>query len=222
MRRRSVIGWLAGCSTVAAVCFCTSAAHADGGPKIRDSLWLPLGLNFGYSLNPDPVSNGFLVGPEASFVYLDHSTGWAGAYTDVLRDFGSDTTRLGVGAEAGMAIFGVDLGYERSFGDTNHHGIRGRFLLSFAAVHFYGGVGRVFADAGGFTYGEVGVLLKFPIMMWEKEGFDHGRYPRPDPAWSDPGYAPPGQQPQQPQQWQQPPAYAPTQQEPGYAQPPPR
>ncbi len=70
------------------------AARADGGPKIRDSVWLPVGMSFGYSINPDPAPNGFLVGPELSLVYLDESAYWFGAYTDVLRDFGSDMTRL--------------------------------------------------------------------------------------------------------------------------------
>ena len=42
------------------------------------------------------------------------------------------------------------------------HGVRGRLMFSLAAVHLYGGAGRI-ADS---TYGEVGVLIKIPLQIW--------------------------------------------------------
>ena len=80
--------------TCVAALFIATGARADAGPKIRDSLWLPVGLNVGYSVNPSPLDNGFLIGPELSFVYLSKQLYWAGVYGDTLRDFGSDATRV--------------------------------------------------------------------------------------------------------------------------------
>ncbi len=150
-----------------------TAAHADAGPKVRDSLWLPMGVNLGYSVNPDPLSNGFLLGTELSLVYIGKDFMWAGVYGDVLRDSGSKSTRMSVGAEAGAAIFGLDVGYVRQLSDPATDGFRARFLLSLAAVHLYGGVGHLFAEPEGQTYGEAGVLLKFPLMLVEAEPDDH-------------------------------------------------
>jgi hypothetical protein len=146
-----------------------AVARADAGPKVRDSLWFPMGLNFGYRVNPDPLANGFLLGPEVSLVYITRSLTWAGVYGDVLRDFGTDVTRMSVGAEAGVAILGLDVGYMRDLGDPSTEGFRARLLVSFAAVHLYGGVGQMFTEPDNSTYGEAGILLKFPIPLWEAE-----------------------------------------------------
>jgi hypothetical protein len=159
----------------------TSVASADAGPKFSDSLWLPLGLNLGYSLQPEPVPNGFVFGPEASFVYLDRSAYWLGAYADALHDFGPKNTRIGLGAEAGVAIFGLDAGYVRTVGDDPADGFRARLLISFAALHFYGGVGHTFGEPDRGTYGEIGALIKFPILLWEGGSNRHRpRYPAPE------------------------------------------
>jgi hypothetical protein len=145
----------------AAVSLLTGVAFADGGPKITDSLWMPVGVNLGWAAN-SPVPSGFLAGPEVSFVYLDQSGPWVGVYADALYDGGRDRTRLSVGAEAGYAILGLDVGYVSTALGDREHGVRGRLLLSFAAVHLYGGLGRL-ADS---TYGEVGVLIKIPLQIW--------------------------------------------------------
>ncbi len=184
-----------------------STALADAGPKIEDSLWFPLGINTGYAINPAPLSNGFLIGPEASFVYLDHSATWAGVYTDVLRDFGAETTRWSVGAEFGVAIFGLDVGYVRSYGDVDWGGLRGRLLLSLAAIHLYGGPGWILSGEETEAYGEIGLLLKFPINIWSAEprrrhypAVDREEYERPPqndeqlgeaPLVTEPGPEPP-------------------------------
>lgn len=158
----------------------TPAARADGGPKFSDSLWVPLGLNLGYSLNPEPAPNGFLAGPELSFVYLDRSLYWLGAYTDVLRDFGTDTTRVSAGVESGVAIFGLDLGYVAAYKDDWRHGARARLLVTLPVLHFYAGVGRVGGD-GAHTWGEVGALFKFPIPVWEDKTQRYRPQPYPEP-----------------------------------------
>lgn len=204
--KRSLRTWtLAACAWLA-LSLGAGAARADGGPKIRDSVWLPIGMNFGYSINPDPAPNGFLVGPELSLVYLDESAYWLGAYTDVLRDFGSDITRLSAGLEGGVAVFGLDLGYVSAFSDgARADGLRGRLLFSLAVVHLYGGVGHLFGEPESRTYGEVGLLLKAPIPLWEdttprrprylpEPGPEPPEYPAPAPAPLAPA-PPPGQSP---------------------------
>ncbi len=150
------------CSLSAAVSLLTGVAFADGGPKITDSLWMPVGVNLGWAVNPSPVSNGFLVGPEVSFVYLDQSGPWVGVYADALYDGGGDRTRISMGAEAGYAILGFDVGYVTTARGDREHGVRGRLMFSLAAVHLYGGAGRL-ADS---TYGEAGVLIKIPLQIW--------------------------------------------------------
>jgi len=191
--------WIAAALVIASTLSARSSL-ADAGPKVSDSLWLPMGMNFGYSLNPDPAPNGFLVGPEVSLVYIGRDLYWFGAYTDVLRDFGTDATRLSAGLEAGMAIFGFDVGYVSEFREGEQQsGVRGRLLFSFAAVHFYGGMGQVFGEPK-HSYGEIGVLLKVPIVLWEAPRRWHRpRYepePRPEPPeYPSPAPAPPGQPP---------------------------
>lgn len=151
----------AGLLAMAVTCW-SHAALADGGPKITDSLWMPVGMNFGWAVNPSPVPNGFLVGPEVSLVYLDQSGPWVGVYTDALYDGGSERARISAGGEVGYAIFGLDLGYVTTVRGEREHGFRARGMFSLAAVHLYGGAGRL-SDA---TYGELGVLLKVPIELW--------------------------------------------------------
>ncbi len=188
-----------------AVC-APSTALADAGPKIEDSFWFPLGINAGYAINPSHVPNGFLFGAEASLVYLDHSAKWAGVYTDLLRDFGSDTTRWSAGAEFGVSAYGLDVGYVRSFGDADWSGVRARFLLSLAVIHIYGGPGWILSGEQTESYGEIGLLLKFPINLWSAEPRrrhqpaveeDHERPPQNDeqlgdsPLVTEPGPEPP-------------------------------
>lgn len=174
------------------VCW-SNVALADGGPKITDSLWMPVGVNLGWAVNPSPVRNGFLIGPEVSLVYLDQKGWWAGAYTDALYDGGSERARISAGGEVGYAILGIDLGYVTTLRGEREQGFRARAMLSLAAVHLYGGAGRL-SDS---TYGELGVLLKFPIELWaepvRRPWMDR---PSPDPAPEAPlpaeGPVPPG------------------------------
>lgn len=168
----------AGLLALSVVCW-SSVALSDGGPKITDSLWMPVGLNLGYAVNPSPVPNGFLIGPEVSLVYLDQDVWWAGAYADALYDGGSERARISVGGEVGYAILGLDLGYVTTLRGEREQGFRARAMFSLAAVHLYGGAGRL-SDA---TYGELGVLLKFPIELWaEPVRRPWMERPSPDPS----------------------------------------
>ncbi|MCC6900985.1 MAG: hypothetical protein IT377_18550 [Polyangiaceae bacterium] len=185
----------AGCVAVLVMCW-SSAALADGGPKITDSLWMPVGMNFGWAVNPSPVPNGFLVGPEVSLVYLDQSGPWVGVYTDALYDGGSDRARISAGGEVGYAIFGLDLGYVTTVKGEREHGFRARGMLSLAAVHLYGGAGRL-SDT---TYGELGVLLKVPIELWAEP---------PRRPWMDRPAPEPPQGPETPPGPEAPPGSAP-------------
>lgn len=201
------------CAAAVVASLWSRAALADAGPKITDSLWLPIGVNLGWAVNPSPLPNGFLVGPEVSFVYLDQSGPWAGVYADALYDGGADRTRVSVGAEAGYAILGFDLGYVTTVRGAREHGLRGRLMFSLAAVHLYGGAGRL----AGTTYGEAGVLIKIPLPIWAE---------RPRRPW-DPGErpstyqpdVPPSETPERPIEQPIEPA-PPTPSEPEFAQPP--
>lgn len=197
---------------LAAALWLPAPALADAGPKIDDSLWLPMGLNLGYSLNPDPAPNGLLIGPEISFVYLDRTGYWGGVYTDLLHDTGPEQWRFSGGLEGGVAIFGMDVGYVGASGDEWQHGLRGRLLISLAAIHLYGGVGTLFQQPDAVAYGELGVLLKFPLQLWQTESRRPWmNRPPPDPP-------PPPPPPDQGAPYAPPPPYA---QPPSYAEPPP-
>jgi hypothetical protein len=126
---------------------------------------MPIGLNVGYSMNPDPRSNGLLLGPELSLVYFDHEAYWFGAYTEALRDFGADEWRVGGGLEGGFANFGLDVGYQGMLGRDTGHGLRGRLIFSMVFAQLYGGVGARLLEPEAPVYGELGVLLKFPFEL---------------------------------------------------------
>lgn len=140
-------------------------ARDANGPG--DSLWMPIGLNVGYSMNSAPRSNGLLLGPELSLVYFDQDAYWLGAYTEALRDFGAEEWRVGGGLEGGFASFGLDVGYQGILGRDGGHALRGRLIFSMLLVQLYGGVGARLLEPKAPVYGELGLLLKFPMLVGE-------------------------------------------------------
>ncbi len=140
-----------------------AAARDANGPG--DSLWMPIGLNVGYSMNPAPLSNGLLLGPELSLVYFDQDAYWLGAYTEALRDFGAEEWRVGGGLEGGFANFGLDVGYQGILGRDGGHALRSRLIFSMVLVQIYGGVGARLLEPKAPVYGELGLLLKFPFEL---------------------------------------------------------
>lgn len=93
---------------------------------------------------------------------------WAGGYADIVHDFGAEQTRISVGPELGLLIFGIDGGLlaavER---DATSLGLVGRITLSAAILHLYFRGGGTFGDHG-FGYIEAGLLWKAPFLLSAK------------------------------------------------------
>jgi hypothetical protein len=180
--------------TFAVIAAVPGAASADGGPDLSktDVLFLPIGLNLGGAVNQG-APNGFVLGGEVSAVYLYRTWAWTGAYVDVLRDFGAGATRFSIGPEGGWGPFGLDGGFlieER--GGQAHPGTALRLVLSASVLTLYGRWGHVFGDDER-NFAEIGVLIKFPIAIWEKKS-------QPEVPWQGPPPPPlvPPEQPARP------------------------
>lgn len=153
-------------------------ARADAGPKITSGWYLPFGFALGLSIHGPNVSNGFFLGGEVSYVYLDVERGfWIGGYVDSLYDFGAEVGRFSVGPEIGYGVFGVDFGYLAQFGDGYRHGTSVRVVLTMAIAAIYGRWGHVFGDVAEHDFGELGFLIKVPIPI----DVEPVRRPRPGP-----------------------------------------
>ncbi len=191
--RSAVLPKLFAASVVAAGALASrEAAAADPmGPKIEKGLFLPVGLNLGYSVNtPKGAANGFILGGETSLAFFKDLF-WTGAYADILRDFGEQETRTSVGLEAGYGPVGVDFGYLGAFRDETAHGVRVRGILTASAISVYGGYARTWTDAR--THAEFGVLLKVPLPIFiqeVKKKPDEVVPPPPPPPIDEPKPAP--------------------------------
>jgi hypothetical protein len=155
------------------------------GFKLEEGLFVPIGLNLGYSVNgdkgPAKAANGFLLGPEISLVKYDRLW-WTGAYADLLRDFGEGEWRSSAGLEAGYGPVGVDFGYVGAFRGDVSHGVRVRGIVTLPPLGIYGGYGRTWTD--GVSYGEIGVLFKIPLPIFTT--MEQGKGPPPAPMPIDP------------------------------------
>ncbi|MBW2261049.1 MAG: hypothetical protein JRG91_03670 [Deltaproteobacteria bacterium] len=139
-------------------------AGADAGPKISSGWYLPVGLTLGGSMHADRP-NGFVLGAEVSAAHVDVDSGfWYGAYLDALWDFGPDALRFSLGPEIGVGVVGLDGGYLAEIhGRTYKHGFQLRLLLTFSIVAVYGRWGHLFRHPREEDFGELGVLIKFPV-----------------------------------------------------------
>jgi hypothetical protein len=140
----------------------TRLACADAVPKVYPGLRLPVGFWTAVAIHDD-ATDGFVGAAEASLVYTDRDYNWTGGYVDIGRDFASDRTRLSVGPEFGSGFFGIDAGYAVELGGPSaRHGYVVRPLLSLGVIMLGGRLGHFFGDAEE-TFGEVGLLFKFPL-----------------------------------------------------------
>ena len=154
-----------------------SSAHAED-----DQLFVSFGFTGGVALHSE-LDNGGVIGGEASagIFGMDHNHGggsepailsmsgspyWFGAYADVVRDFGSKTTRFTIGPEVGRSYVGVDGGLlvDVGDGDATHYGASARVVATLSAVAIYARAGFVL-DSGApeSHFVELGVLLKVPL-----------------------------------------------------------
>lgn len=179
---------------IAALLLVAAPAAADVGPKITSGWFLPVGLTLGAGLHPEE-EHGVVLGGEVSAAYLSvrDLMWWAGAYADVLYDFGTEATRFSVGPEVGLSVFGLDVGYLGVVDDQDGYAsglqVRGVVTIGFMAV--YGRWGHVFGDVGEHDFGEVGLLIKAPIPL-DVEPYRPG--PPVEPYRPGPADAPPPQE----------------------------
>jgi hypothetical protein len=133
---------------------------------VPEGWFMPVGLNVGLSLH-DEFENSYLVGGEASLVYLENSRMmWGGGFVDGLWDDGSGTYRFCAGPEFGVMFGGVEVGYlvER-YAEEWFQGLRAGVVATVAFLSLYGRVGFLFGGADESTFGEAGLLVKFPLPL---------------------------------------------------------
>jgi hypothetical protein len=161
---------------VAMAALMVAAPHAARADDNTDDLWFVSGGgNVGYSIHD--TTSGLVLGGELSAGYLrflhDDDVGnwraldvgrplWIGVYTDVLRDFGSDTTRFSLGPELGYSLLGLDGGLIAQVGDDGRWGWTVRGSITFAVASVYVRRAELLDDLPDSTLWEVGVLLKIP------------------------------------------------------------
>lgn len=158
-------------------------ASGDAGPRIDNGLYVMPGPILAAAFHP-VQSNGMVFGAEVSVPYFRDGL-WAGAYGDVVRDFGASTTRFTFGPELGLGPLGVDGGYLFQIAEHGtRHGYALRGLLTLGIVGLYTRYGHLSGgdpgDESHFT--EVGVLIKafFPAATDERRRY-RGRPVEPPP-----------------------------------------
>jgi hypothetical protein len=166
MRSYTTACWrrVAASGLAAVLLLVTHIALGDAMPKVPPGFRLPIGIWTAVAIHDD-ATDGFMGALEASIVYTDRDYDWVGGYVDFGRDFASDRTRLSVGPEIGSGFFGIDAGYAAELGGPSvRHGYVIRPLLSLGVIILGGRLGHFFGDAEE-TFGEVGLLFKFPIEL---------------------------------------------------------
>jgi hypothetical protein len=155
---------LIACLGAAGSLFGARSAIADAMPKVHPGFRLPVGFWTAVAIHDD-ATDGFMGALEASIVHTGRDYDWVGVYADIGRDFAADRTRLTVGPEIGSGFFGIDAGYAMELGGPRtRHGYVIRPLLSLGVIMLGGRVGHFFGDDEE-TFGEVGLLFKFPIEL---------------------------------------------------------
>ena len=143
-----------------------AAAYGEDLDFVPEGWFVPVGLNVGLALH-DEYENSYLIGGEASLVYLENSRMmWGGGFVDGLWDDASGTYRFCAGPEFGVMFGGVELGYmvER-YAEEWYHGVRAGLVATVAFLSLYGRIGFLFGNPEEPTIGELGVLVKFPLPL---------------------------------------------------------
>ncbi len=169
---RAILALVVGCSLA------PRAARAGD----ENAVYLHTGVNLGVSIH-DEADDGLVFGGESSLVLLhlhqeddDHGDApgipvigtptWVGIYGDVLRDTGSDTTRLSVGPELGHELIGVDGGLLVQLGDERRWGFTVRPVLTLGIFAVYGRWDHFLGDEPRADVVETGMLIKLPLRLW--------------------------------------------------------
>ncbi|HEY5935732.1 MAG TPA: hypothetical protein VIU61_13885 [Kofleriaceae bacterium] len=142
-----------------------------------DGHLLPVGLSTSRVWH-ETASDSYTLGAEASVVWIEASTPkspdaiglnfWYGAYLDLVRNFGTDTTRMTVGPELGLNYVGVDGGFMVDVGDTIRTGFVIRPVLTIGVVTLGYRYGYFFDDDPDNRFHELGLLIKWKLPFYEK------------------------------------------------------
>jgi hypothetical protein len=85
---------------------------------------------------------------------------------DGVWDASSGALRFSTGPEIGLGPYGIDAGYlMRIDGGELRHGFTIRPIMTIGIASIAGRYGHVFGADRGAHFGEVSVLLKFPIVL---------------------------------------------------------
>lgn len=149
---------------VVAAALVARPAGAEPRPYLT-GWYAPAGVVIGASQHP-AQSNGLVLGVEQSLVHQrgPRAGWWGGLYADLLRDFGSSTTRFSAGPELGYGLIGVDGGFVTFLQGSADRGVQGRLLFSLGVLSLYGRAGWLPTGAHP-SFTEVGLLIKWPISL---------------------------------------------------------
>lgn len=138
-----------------ALCLAPTSVGASGFPLTIEDQWIfPVGIEQGVAFTGDS-GPAYVLGMEASAVYLFDGLAWAGVVISAREDFAMDPTLFAIGGELGWAAFGFEAMAELQGGEVG-----GRFRFVFPV-----GLGAPFVgwrSADGVRW-EAGLLLKFPL-----------------------------------------------------------
>jgi hypothetical protein len=122
------------------------------------------GVAFGAEREASPI-----LGAVATFVHLNDRLEWVGFQGDLLADGNGERptgARWSFGPEAGVSIYGVDVGYfGRRLDDATQHGMQIRAKLTVGVAAIYGRVSYAMVGADSMEV-DLGIQLKAPI--WKK------------------------------------------------------
>jgi hypothetical protein len=159
-----LLGWIAASAPA------RNASSQEQGTMSYDGSYIMLGPSLAVLLDRGEDAS-FVLGGELSVVSVSDAF-WLGAYLDAAHAFAIDETRLSIGPELGVRFLGLDGGYVLSFGGhrSPQHGVAIRPMLTFGIVTAYF---RSSWLLGGHAdwYGELGLLLKAPIVIGNEPWF---------------------------------------------------
>ena len=164
---------------VLALAFLVPAGTARGDQD-QNAVIASGGLDLGLGLHGEGVASGLVLGGEVSLVaaHFDRAeegvtpyagygiVSWLGLYGDLVRDFGSDTTRLSAGPEVGHELAGIDGGLLVESGDDARWGVSGRLVGTIGVLAMYARWGHFFDDLPDDDFAELGLLITFPYPLF--------------------------------------------------------
>ena len=149
-----------------------SLAYAES-----DGHLIPVGLSTSRVWH-ETASDSYTFGGEASVVWVESSTPkspdaiglnfWYGGYFDLVRDFGTDTTRITLGPELGLNYVGVDGGFMVDVGDVTRTGFVIRPVLTVGVVTLGYRYGYFFDEDPDNRFHEASLLIKWKLPFYEK------------------------------------------------------